>query len=373
MRIGIESSHFTVPLAGIGHYLYHLLWELSRLEGDEEYLLLYNRPLVPLALPSRMKHALCGPKSTHLWAQTRLSGLCRRHGVDVLHSPGQCIPLARGGKSVLTVHDLSPLLFPAQKDRSARFVWTQLVPRMARKADHIITVSDHTKRDVVNLLGIPETRITRIYEAASADYFPEPDRDKLDAFRRERGLGNGYALAVSTLEPRKNYPFLLRVFARWTERSNPGATLVIVGKKGWLYDDIFRTAERLNLGDRVRFLGYVEGAETMRMYYAAAEFLAMTPLYEGFWLPGLEALACGTPAVAPNHSSIAEIIGGAGMLVDGWDECDWADAMDRMWKRADRDAWSARGIERAKEFSWKKAARETLEVYRRVAGGGGEA
>ncbi len=366
MRIGFECTVLTRSIAGIGYYTHHLLQALARRPGGEEYVLFYNRPLQPMELPARLRHVLTGPASTHLWVQTRLAGLCRRQSIDLLHSPGQGLPFLFGKPRILTIHDLSPLLFPSQKDWASRFVWTTLVPIMARQADHIITVSDNTRHDVTRLLGIPEPRVTRIYEAAAPEFFPEPDPDRIRRFRRDKALEPGFILAVGTLEPRKNYPFLFHAFARWLERSHPDAILVIIGKKGWLYDEIFATFAALNLRRRVRFEGYVGDLDLMRLYYSAAEFSILTPFYEGFWLPGLESLACGTPVIAPRNSSIPEVIGDAGLLVDSWDEDDWAAAMDRLWMAPDRAAWAQKGIARAGRFSWDRAAEETLAVYRAV-------
>jgi glycosyltransferase involved in cell wall biosynthesis len=240
---------------------------------------------------------------------------------------------------------------------------------MARKASRIITVSDNTKRDVVNLLGIPEERITRIYEASDSIYYPEPDRERIQRFLQDKALEPGFILAVGTLEPRKQYPFLFRAFARWLERYDPDATLVIVGKEGWLYDDIYETLADLKLQSRVRFEGYVRDLNLMRLYYSAAQFSILTPAYEGFWLPGLESLACGAPVVAPNHSSIPEVVGDAGLLIDSWEIDEWASAMNRMWMASDREEWSKKGVERAKLFSWDRTAQETLALYRQVVNG----
>ncbi len=367
MRVGIEASTLTRPRAGIGFYTYNLLRELARLEGDEEYAMLYNRPVTGLDLPSRIRRVLNGPSSTHLWAQTRLPSICRKQGIDILHSPGQGIPLFYDGKTILTIHDLAPLIEPAHKDLVSRVIWNCFVPMMAQRANHIITVSDNSKRDVVGMLGIPEDRVTRIYEAAAPEYYPEPDEDRIERFLKDKQLEPGFILAVGTLEPRKQYPYLLELFARWLKRSKPDATLVIVGKKGWLYDEIFNTFDALNLRRNVRFESYVHDLDLMRLYYSAARFSILTPAYEGFWLPGLESLACGTPVIAPNHSSIPEIVGDAGLLMDSWDHDEWLDAMDRLWNDSDRESWVEKGVRYAQQFSWEKAARETLAVYRKVA------
>ncbi|MEW6234329.1 MAG: glycosyltransferase family 1 protein [Candidatus Omnitrophota bacterium] len=364
MRIGIECTTLTRPRAGIGFYNYHLVRELAALDGEDEYYLFYNRPLPEMNLPPRLRHVLSGPGRTHLWGQTRLASLCAHYGIDVLHSPGQCLPLMYNGHCVLTVHDLSAMLFPRQKDARSRFVWNCLVPAMARKANRIIAVSENTRRDAIDRLGIAEDRVTRIYEAAAPEYYPEPDAERLEEFRRRKGLQPGYILAVGTLEPRKNYSFLLRLFARWLEKSHPDATLVIVGKKGWLYDEIFKTFESLSIQRHVRFEGYVPDLDLMRLYYSAAQFSILNPIYEGFWLPGLESLACGTPVIAPKHSSIPEVVGEAGILIETGDEEEWLAAMDRLWMASDRQEWAQRGIRQAKRFSWRRAAKRTLNVYR---------
>jgi len=316
-------------------------------------------------LPSRMRHVLNGPRSTHLWVQTRLSSICRRQGIDLLHSPGQGIPLNYRGPSNLTIHDLSPILFPKQKEIWSRMIWNYLVPQMAKKAHHIITVSHNTKKDVVNLLQIPEERVTTIYEAAGPEYYPITDQEKIQRFKQEKKLQQGYMIAVGTLEPRKNYPFLFKVFKHWMETTGEDATLVVIGKPGWIYEDIYKTCESLNLSGHIQFLGYVDDMEEMRLYYSAAECLVMAPIYEGFWLPGLESLACGTPVIASNNSSITEVVSNAGILIDSWDLEEWASAINQVWKSSEREQWSKKGLRHAQNFSWQKAARETLDVYRR--------
>ncbi len=370
MRIGIECSTLTRYRTGIGFYNYHLVRELAPLVHEEELVLLYNRSLSNLTLPGGLWHVMSGPSKTHIWGQTWLGSLCRKHGIDLLHSPGQCLPFLYDGKTVLTIHDLSAMFYPQHKELQSRMVWNCLVPTMARRADHIITVSDNTRNDVIQHLSLPEEKVTRIYEAAAPEYHPVEDQERLSQFRKDKQLEPGYILAVGTIEPRKNYPFLLQVFARWLERSHPEATLVIVGKPGWLYEETYRTFSALPIRRNVRFEGYVPDNDLMRLYYAAADFSILTPFYEGFWLPGLESLACGTPVIAPRHSSIPEVVGNAGILVDEFEEEAWIEAMDRLWMAQDREEWAQRGIERARQFSWQRTAQETLQLYRSLMNGG---
>jgi len=364
VRIGLECSTLTRSRAGIAFYTYNLLCALAELPGDEEYSLLYNRPLLEMDIPPRMRHVLHSPKSTHLWVQTRLSSICRNESINLLHSPGQGIPLRYKGPCILTIHDLSPILFPEQKELWSRMIWNYLVPLMAKKCDHIIAVSENTKKDVINLLNIPEERITAIHEAAGPEYYPITDKERIANFKQEKRLQDGYMIAVGTLEPRKNYPFLFKVFDEWLDKTNDNATLLVIGKEGWYYEDIYNAHSQMKHKENVRFLGYVKDMEEMRLYYAAAEFSILCPFYEGFWLPGLESLACGTPVIAPNNSSITEVVAEGGMLVDGWEIQDWHEAINQLWKSPKREEWSESGLKRANQFSWTQAAEQTLHVYR---------
>jgi glycosyltransferase involved in cell wall biosynthesis len=205
-----------------------------------------------------------------------------------------------------------------------------------------------------------------IHEAAGDEYFPIDDQNDMDAFKEKMKLERPFFLSVSTLEPRKNYPFLFKVFAQWLAQSKADAQMVVIGKKGWYYDEIFSTVEELKLQDHIRFEGYVAGLDELRYYYNAAEALFMAPIYEGFWLPGLEALACGTPVIAPNHSSITEVVSDGGLLIDSWELDEWVDALNCFWNSRDQENWKERGLAQAAKFSWKKAGEEHLKVYRKV-------
>jgi glycosyltransferase involved in cell wall biosynthesis len=237
----------------------------------------------------------------------------------------------------------------------------------ARRAARVIAVSAHTASDVVARLGVPPERVAVVPNAVGEEFRPEPDARVLAEFRAAKGLPERFVLFVGTLEPRKNVAGLLRAFAR-VAAAEPEVPLVIAGGKGWLYDEIFALHKQLGLGDRVRFTGYAAAEELPRLYAAATVFVYPS-FYEGFGLPPLEAMACGTPVVASNASSLPEVVGEAGLTVDPRDEGALAAALLLLLRDPDRRAaLRAAGLARAAGFSWARTVRETRAVYESAGG-----
>jgi glycosyltransferase involved in cell wall biosynthesis len=195
--------------------------------------------------------------------------------------------------------------------------------------------------------------------------FAPPDPVVLDAFRRRAGLPEQFILFIGTLEPRKNVPTLLEAYARIASETN--VPLILGGGKGWLYDEIFAKAEQLNLGDRIRFAGFIDDAD-LPLWYAAATVFTLPSLYEGFGIPLIEAMACGTPVVASTSSSLPEIVGDAGLLVSPTDPDALGAAILRILREPDlRAELREQGFVRARRFSWYETAQRTLDVYRRAS------
>jgi len=236
-----------------------------------------------------------------------------------------------------------------------------------RRADHIIAVSESTKKDTMQLLGVPERKISVIHEAANPIY---KQLDREEARRRlaeTYELPEHFILFVSTLEPRKNITALLQAYYQLIDDYKLPHKLVLAGRKGWLFDDVFNTVSRLKIEDDCIFLGRVP-LEHLPYLYNAAEALVHPAFYEGFGLPPLEAMACGTPVVVSNVSALPEIVGDAGLLADPNDVEELEVAIYRALTDTDlRETMIERGLKRAALFSWERAARETLEVYRQVA------
>ncbi|MBM4466901.1 MAG: glycosyltransferase family 4 protein, partial [Chloroflexi bacterium] len=247
----------------------------------------------------------------------------------------------------------------------------------ARKARRVIAISQSTQRDVVRLLGVPPDKVEVVYCGLDEAFRPLA-KDQVAAFRSKRGLPERFILFVGTIEPRKNVTRLIEAFATLrpcdpaTLRPCDPATLklAIGGAKGWFYEDVFARVEELGLEDKVMFPGYIPASE-LPLWHNAAELFVYPSLYEGFGLPPLEAMACGTPVVAANTSSLPEVVGQAGLTVDPLDVEGLAEAMRRaLGDEALRQEMRERGLQRAKGFSWTKTAQETVQVYRRAMEGG---
>jgi len=275
------------------------------------------------------------------------------------------LPL-RGVPTVLTVHDLIFRRLPEQHKPLNRWYLNLTMPLYCRRATHIIAVSEQTRRDVVSAYGVPAGKISVIYEAADPRFRSQPP-EIVAAARARHGLPERYLLFVGTIEPRKNLARLLAAFER-LQAENLTDALVIVGKRGWLTGDFDAALERSPAKQAVLFPGFVPDAD-LPAVYAGAQVLAMPSLYEGFGLPVLEAMACATPVACSNSSSLPEIAGDAALLFDPTEVDGIRDALRRILRDADvraqlRDA----GLRRAGQFSWDRAAQETLALYQRLSG-----
>jgi len=236
-----------------------------------------------------------------------------------------------------------------------------------RWTDHIIAVSESTKRDTVDHLGVPEDKITVVHEAANPIFQPVSQVEAREQVRNRHGIDGRFILFVSTIEPRKNVPTLMRALWQLVECYKEDVHLVLAGGKGWLYEDAFAAVDELNLDSRVHFVGRVS-SEDLLYLYNSAELLAHPAFYEGFGLPPLEAMACGLPVIVSNVSSLPEVVGDAGLLIDPHDVDELTVGMWRVLTDEElRQEMIEKGLRQAARFSWDRAASETLGIYRLVA------
>jgi glycosyltransferase involved in cell wall biosynthesis len=232
----------------------------------------------------------------------------------------------------------------------------------ARRARRLIAVSEHAAGEATHLLGVSREKIDVVYHGVDPVFQPLP-ANQVAAFRERHGLPRQFVLFVGTLEPRKNLGRLIEAFSRVYEGETQ---LVLVGGKGWLYDDLFAKVEDLNLSEAVLFPGYVR-SEELPLWYNAATALAYPSLYEGFGMPVTEAQACGTPVLTSRTSSLPEAAGEAGLLVDPRDVEEIAAGLNRILSdKALREDLRARGLAHARRFSWSRTAQRTIKVYRRA-------
>lgn len=367
MRIGLDARLVFYHQAGIGQYILRLTHALAALDHENEYYLFQSRKDSTrlIGAPNFHRRVLWTP-SHHRFERLAMSAEMLPYPLDVFHSPDFIPPRKMRAPNVITVHDLAFLLYPRFLTPQAARYYGQIDPA-ARTAAHIIAVSQSTKRDVTRLLGVPETKVTVIYEAAHATARPIP-RDQARAHVKQKfGIEGDFILFVSTIEPRKNLPTLLAAYSKLRDAYASHAQLIVAGHKGWLTDEVDQAIEKYKLRNRICFLGSVPTPELPYLYNAARVF-ALPSFYEGFGLPPLEAMASGTPVVVSNVSSLPEVVGDAGLLVDPNDVEAWAVALHRvLTDDALHAEMSAKGLVRAAHFSWERAARETLEVYRKVS------
>lgn len=366
MRIGIDARLVFYHQAGIGQYILRLTDGLAALDHENEYYLFQSRKDSTrlVSAPNFHRRVLWTP-SHHRFERLAMSAEILPHPLDVFHSPDFIPPRRLRAPSVITVHDLAFLLYPRFLTEDAARYYGQVDPA-SRAAAHIIAVSQSTKRDVTRLLGVPEDKVSVIYEAATPSAKPLDKRLAQEHVEKKYGIAGPFILFVSTIEPRKNLPTLLAAYSKLLEAYKSQARLVIAGTKGWLTEEVDAAVEKFKLHDAVCFLGGVPTDELVYLYNAARVF-ALPSFYEGFGLTPLEAMACGTPVIVSNVSSLPEVVGDAGLLVDPNDVDGWAVALHRVLTDDElHREMSAKSIRRAALFSWERAARETLDVYRRV-------
>lgn len=359
MRIGInaalQSARHGYRQTGISRYISELVDGLHDVMAPEDRLLL---------LGQRLGGLQDSPSFRILWEQTGMPVTVAAQRLDVFHGPISVVPMVSRVPSVVTVHDLAFLKFPGQVPAKRRN-WLVAATRLsARKADRVITISQNTKHDLQEWLGLPDERIAVIPLGISPHVRPV-DGTSLDVFRMKWELDRPYILAVGTLEPRKNLPTLLRAFAKI--RDQVDHQLVLVGPEGWLTGELKTTLDELALGDRVRLTGFVSDEE-LGGWYSGADLFAFPSHYEGFGLPSIEAMRCGAPVLASNTSSFLEVVGDAGVLIPPTDVDLWAESMLALLRDDVRRAeLRERGFARAQQFSWQRTAQETYDTYREVA------
>jgi glycosyltransferase involved in cell wall biosynthesis len=372
MRIGIDYTSAVQQKAGIGRYTRGLVEGLARFDQDNRYKLFSagkdqqfrfwprNFSLKELPLTERQLIAL--------WQRMRLplpvelvTGL-----VDVYHSPDFVLPPVLAARTVLTVHDLSFMRHPECSSEALLDYLMEAVPRSVEQADLIVADSKSTRDDLVELLEVPEEKILVLYPGLESHFAPVRNEHLLRRLLDRYDVRYPYILAVGTLQPRKNFVRLIEAYNILVRRYQIPHKLVIVGSKGWLYDEIEETIHALRLDGRVNLTGFVKDQD-LPYLYSAAEVFAFPSLYEGFGIPVLEAMGCGTPVVTSSVSSMPEVAGDAALLVSPHDVEALASA---LWRLLDdvylQNELCLRGFERVRQFTWRETAKRLVRAYRRL-------
>jgi Glycosyltransferase len=365
MKIFLDGNALKSEKTGIGDYTYNLVAEIAGSLGDGEEL--------TVGIRQKLYNGAGDPEIAEVRILPTPERYIRKYipfcpnwlkGFDIYHQPNY-IPHVFTGKTITTVHDMSYRAFPQYHPRSRVFLLRAFEDRL-RKADRIITDSQYSRQEIVEMLRVSQESVTVIYLGAGSQYRPiAVSSDKKLELQSRYALPERYLLYVGTIEPRKNLERLIEAFYLYRqEEIGAEVKLVLAGGKGWLYEDIFAQVKVLHLEQDVIFTGYVPDEDLLSLYNMALAFVYPS-LYEGFGLPPLEAMSCGVPVISSNTSSIPEVVGDAGILIDPYRTEDIAEAIGKLASSESlRDELSWRGIQRSRLFSWKQCAIETLQVYR---------
>ena len=369
MRVAFDGTTLRPGRTGVGYYTEHLLQHLAAEGPEDDIIVLSNRPVeTTRPLPSHVRVVTSGWRLPRMvWMQSQAPRLLERLQPDVVHFTNGIVPMASPVPVVVTIHDMSLTLYPGYHPPRRVLLNRPLVNLAARRADAIITVSESAKRDIVRSYGLAPGRVHVVHEAAAPAFRPIHDRGELTRVRRQYGLADRFILYVGTIEPRKNLPKLIEAFARRRRRGGLTHQLVCAGPYGWLSRDIEALIDRLQVNDSVLFTGYVP-FDDLAALYTLAEMFVFPSIYEGFGLPVIEAMACGTPVITGHVAALDEVAGGAVEHAEALEVEAIGDALVRLARDRDRrQALTRAGLQRAQFFSWARAARETAKVYRHAA------
>jgi glycosyltransferase involved in cell wall biosynthesis len=368
MRIAIDARKLRD--FGIGTYIRNILMELSRLDRDTEYVVLC-RPDDVEAGDVLGRNFRMVPETADTYSiaeQFKIPLSLAREGVQMVHEPHYVLPPLLRCRSVVTIHDCIHLMFPEYLPNKLAYyyakgsMWTA-----SRKADRILTVSEASKKDILRFFNVAPEKVEVIYNAIDERFLAPANAERMDLVRQRYQLDHPFVLYVGNIKPHKNIERLIDAFGRARAQGPDDLKLIIIGDEISKYPALRQSVHRHKLDKHVRFLGF-QPMETLAAFYRLARAFVFPSLYEGFGLPPLEAMACGTPVVTSNVSSLPEIAGGAALLVDPYDEEAIASAIVRaVTDDTLRAELIEKGVQRARTFSWTQSVKKIHSIYMEVA------
>jgi glycosyltransferase involved in cell wall biosynthesis len=370
LRIAIDAHSVGAKLGGNESYAINLIEALAQIDEVNDYTLYVTTTEARDRFHQRwpnFKVRTTLPHTPLIRIPLTLSAELRKHPVDVLHVQFTAPPFCPC-PVVVSIHDLSFEHLPHTFHRRSRTQLRLTVRHSAKRAARILTLSEHTRRDVIDTYKIDPSRITAIPLAAPRHFSRVTDNRELQRVRHNYGIDGPYILSVGSIQPRKNLARLINAYAslrgKYAEAELP--KLVLVGKHAWLYDETMRALAQTGLKESVILTGYVPESDLPALYSGALCFVYPS-YFEGFGLPPLEAMKCGAPVIVGNQTSLPEVVGDAALTVDPYDVSSIAAAIDRLIKNSDlRGELSVKGRTRAETFDWRETARRTLQVYEQV-------
>lgn len=372
MRIGIDAFVLTVKRSsGIPNYLRNILSQFLKI--DRHLFFLYNKNFFNLSINSpniltrygNSSHDVSTSYGNTIWLFTKGIYLMKKDKLDIFWGPRQILPIYMPPKikKIVTIHDLVWIYYPQTMEMYNKIVMQILGPKTIQKADHIITVSNSTANSIIEHFNINPDKITVVYHGCD-QYKPLDKKISAEYIANKYKISSNYILTVCTLEPRKNLKTILEVFKDFKKT---GFQFVIAGAFGWKYSKIMALYNKLGFSEnQVKFLGYVQD-EDMNKLYSGAILFVFPSIYEGFGLPPLEAMASGTPVIVSNSSSLPEIVGDAGILVNPFDIKEWKEAILKVLSDSTfYNLKKEQGLKRAKNFTWQSSASKILDIFEKI-------
>lgn len=371
MKIAIDGTILKEQITGTGFYIINLIAGLIKIDSENDYFIFADELILKnfIKIDKRNFHLVHKKFKNRivrvLWQWFILPFHLKKIKIDVLHSPNYITPLIKiGFKVIVTIHDLAFILFPEKFTIIKRILYSKMIPIFIRISDLVIADSESTKKDILKLFRIEEKKVFVTYVSYPDYYNHSIDRSKAKDIVKKYGIERDYILYVGMIEPRKNIISLLKAFVEIDKDLE--LDLVIVGKKGWYFKEIEQYMEstvNLRLKNKIIFTGYIP-EHKLKYFYKLALMFTYPTLYEGFGLPPLQAMACGTPVITSNISSLPEVVGDAAIKINPDDLGELKNSIRCLYKNEEkRDKLIKKGLENAKKFSLEKVALNVLSVY----------
>ncbi|MBI5417931.1 glycosyltransferase family 4 protein [Candidatus Poribacteria bacterium] len=366
MRIGISALMGT--MGGPRTYTIGLIKALAEIDNNNKYIVFTDKkdPFLKIENIELVNVNLPFTNALPYWDQIKLPLSINDKKIDIFHHTKNVMPEFIKCKSVVTIHDMAIFLFPKTFTFAPRTYYHYYIMRAIQKADLILTVSENSKKDIINLSKIKEDKVKVVPNGVSEIYKKIDDIEKLKKLRLALDLPEHMILYVGTIQPRKNVDILIRAFNNLKKSKKIPHKLVIVGRRGWMVNEIDSLIDELDLKSEIKFIRSIQETE-LPIYYNLAEIFAYPSSYEGFGLTPLEAMACGAPVITSNVSSLPEVTGDAAVLIEPRNIEALTDALNTLITDSKlREELSQKGLQRSKQFSWKSSAKLTLEIYKKL-------
>ncbi|MBN2434897.1 MAG: glycosyltransferase family 4 protein [Spirochaetes bacterium] len=366
MIIGIDGTSLCRKITGIEYYTLDLIRNVLKFDKRNEYRIFFRKEIHPklAGLKDKAKFLICPINNQIFCEQIWLPYITRRERIDIMHFPAFPPGILSKKNFIFTIHDATLWKYSNTLSWKGLYYMKPLTSLGAKRAKKILTVSNNSKKDLTKLLKIPENKIVSIYESIKEEFRIIKDEKLLDKVKRKYNLPDRFILSVGSLEPRKNLTNLLKAF-HLIKKSFPKNEhkLVLIGRKAWGSSSITNQIKELELEDHVISTGYLPDADLICIYNLA-EIFVFPSIYEGFGLPILEAMACGTPVISSNSSSLPEVVGSAGLMINPFHVDEIKEALTILIHNTkSRENLINLGKERVKQFSWEDSAKNVITLY----------